>query len=354
MDSISQFLLGATVGAVVAGPTLGARKAAVVGGVLGTLPDLDVFFPFQNPIDNFVLHRGATHSLIVHTVLAPLLGLLLAKQFKFPVFTAIMMVWLCWITHAMLDAMTVYGTQLLWPLNRYPFGTGSVFIIDPLYSIPLLVFTLVTLFHRVWSTAIERLGVWVLLISTGYLGWSIGAQSLAQSRAIAWMNDQQIEVGPVLTTPTPLNTLFWRTIALQGDSYLNIYVPLLGSSDAIQAYRHERIDAAGACALTMSEGDRLAKFTDGFVKALTRDERAVVSDLRMGVTPSYVFEYAIATAEGSELGQPVKMDQQERAQATDWAWLRWGILGAPPVREAERAALYNGDQFSMAPDCPHR
>ncbi|MBO6510809.1 MAG: metal-dependent hydrolase, partial [Roseibium sp.] len=43
MDSITQFVLGAAVSTACLGKTLGPRKAALIGGVLGTVPDLDVF-----------------------------------------------------------------------------------------------------------------------------------------------------------------------------------------------------------------------------------------------------------------------------------------------------------------------
>ena len=34
--------------------------------------------------------------------------------------------------------MTIYGTQLLLPFTDHPFAIGSVFIIDPLYTVPLI------------------------------------------------------------------------------------------------------------------------------------------------------------------------------------------------------------------------
>jgi inner membrane protein len=40
--------------------------------------------------------------------------------------------WLALVTHPLLDALTVYGTQLACPSANHPFGVGSVFIIDPL------------------------------------------------------------------------------------------------------------------------------------------------------------------------------------------------------------------------------
>ena len=72
MDSVTQFALGATVGAAVLGKRLGVRRAAIAGGLLGTLPDLDVYIPVDDPVESFVGHRGATHSLIVHALITPL------------------------------------------------------------------------------------------------------------------------------------------------------------------------------------------------------------------------------------------------------------------------------------------
>ena len=43
------------------------------------------------------------------------------------------------VTHPLLDAFTVYGTQLLWPLPMRPVMWSSVFIIDPLYTFSLLI-----------------------------------------------------------------------------------------------------------------------------------------------------------------------------------------------------------------------
>src|SRR5690606_15668561 len=40
------------------------------------------------------------------------------------------------VTHPLLDAFTVYGTQLLWPLPLHPVMWASVFIIDPLRGAP--------------------------------------------------------------------------------------------------------------------------------------------------------------------------------------------------------------------------
>ena len=159
MDSVTQFVLGAGIGAAVLGRRVGVRRAAVAGGLLATLPDLDVFWPYANDVDRFVQHRGATHSLIMHSVVTPLLGETLFRLFKrlrldghditrLPVYLA---VFLCLTTHALLDALTVYGTQLFWPIWREPQGLGSIFVIDPAYTLPLLLVTLWAFFQRDWT-----------------------------------------------------------------------------------------------------------------------------------------------------------------------------------------------------------
>ena len=66
MDSITQFLLGASVASATLGTRLGAR-ALLIGGVIGTLPDLDSFIPMGNAIDTMTYHRGFSHSVLVQT-----------------------------------------------------------------------------------------------------------------------------------------------------------------------------------------------------------------------------------------------------------------------------------------------
>ena len=141
MDSISQAALGAAVGVAVMGRTRPVWQAALTGAVVGTLPDLDVFVDQGDPIRNMVLHRAETHALFWQALASPVLGLLLAVITNSqPLFRRWwLMVVLTLFTHSALDAMTVYGTQIALPFSSYPVGLGSLFIIDPLYTLPLLI-----------------------------------------------------------------------------------------------------------------------------------------------------------------------------------------------------------------------
>ena len=81
MDSVTQFTLGAAVGAALLGKRMGPRSGIIIGGLLGTLPDLDVFIPAADPVASFIGHRGPTHSLIVHTLVTPFISEALVRSF---------------------------------------------------------------------------------------------------------------------------------------------------------------------------------------------------------------------------------------------------------------------------------
>lgn len=340
MDSLTQIALGAGVGAAVLGRRIGPRRAALVGAALGTLPDLDVFWPFEDPVDAFVLHRSATHSLVMHALVTPLLGEALTRGFRdlrdrrWQAWSA---VFLCLTTHALLDAFTVYGTQLLWPLSAHPFGIGSVFIIDPLYTLPLLAALVWALCIVAWSRRFGRVLVAALAVSSLYLGWGLVAQRIAEARAGAVLAGFGVSPERTLATATPFNTLLWRVIALDGDRYLNLYVPILGGREAVTAYAHPR--GGAGCLATVPAAARLAGFADGFVRYERDAGGWRVADLRMGLTPGYVFRFAVAEiASGVAAPIPPRRVGSGRTAEGDVAWLLAGMRGEPSLRPAEAIA----------------
>ena len=133
MDSLTQAGLGAAVGYAVMGRQVG-RRALVWGAVVATVPDLDVFVPLGDDVANFTKHRSASHSLVVHTLVAPAIAWVigrLAPASRPHRLRRFLLVYLSLVTHALLDGLTVYGTQLLWPLPLAPTTWSTLFIIDP-------------------------------------------------------------------------------------------------------------------------------------------------------------------------------------------------------------------------------
>lgn len=342
MDSVTQFALGAGIGAAVLGLRMGLRKAVLAGGLLGSLPDSDVFWPFDNAVDSFVLHRSATHSLIVHALATPLLGEALHRLARSPGLERARAYWavfLCLTTHALLDSLTIYGTQLFWPVWKEPFGLGSVFIIDPLYTLPFLVLLVWALIQGHWSARFGRATAAVLTLTTAYLAWGMAAQQWAERRAEGLLARSAIEPERIIATATPFNTLFWRVIAVEGPRYYNLYVPLLGSADNVTSYAHPRgPEDPGECLAGNGHAAALRAFTDGFYRLDWEKERLVFSDLRMGLTPSYVFRFALAEHAGSGFTdiEPERI-RSPRGAPGDYAWLWRGIRGGPAARPAEAA-----------------
>jgi inner membrane protein len=331
MDSLSQIALGAAVGVAVMGRRTALWKAAAWGAVAGTLPDLDVLIDHGNPVHNMVLHRAETHAPFWLTLFSLPFAAAIARlhgewaQWK----RWWLAMWLVLVTHPLLDAMTIYGTQLLLPWSDRPLGLGSIFIIDGLYTIPLLVGTGIALARQ--RLAPNLIG---LALSTGYLGWSAVAQAHVQQVATATLAAQGIAAERVLVTPTPFNTIAWRVVAMQRDHYLEGFYSLLDKQPTIAFDRFDRGAGLEAELTAVDALQRIKAFSNGFY-ALREDGRTVlISDLRMGQEPVYIFTFAIAerASPPRALAVPVQVGARpDIGRAGPWLWRRiQGEAVAPP------------------------
>lgn len=304
MDSLSQIALGAAVSVACMGRRTAVWNAALVGAVAGTLPDLDSFINHGDPVRNMTFHRAESHALFWQTLAAPLVAWVAAwlmrerQHFK----AWWLAVWLALVTHPLLDTMTVYGTQLGLPFTDHPFGVGSVFIIDPLYTLPLLICTGVALARRGptglrWNTA-------GLVISTLYLGWSVLAQQHVRGIAEASLAQAGLKPERVLVTPAPLTTLVWRVVAITpDDAYHEGFYALADRlhqpQPVITFQRHERGMALREALRGDWNVERMAWFSHGFYRMREQDGQAWITDLRMGQEPFYTFDFAVARREGA-------------------------------------------------------
>ncbi|MEQ8665346.1 MAG: metal-dependent hydrolase [Rhodospirillales bacterium] len=340
MDSVTQFALGSAVGAAAFGPKIGARRAVLLGGILGSLPDFDNFLPSSDSVEAFVTHRGWSHSLIVQAALTPLFAEPLARFIE-PLrdhrLQTYLGVYLVFATHALLDAMTIYGTQLLWPLVKDPFGVGSIFIIDPIYTLPLLILTLWGLFRHDFTPRFET---WLrrgLVASTAYLILTMPLQTVMKMRAADQLTTYGVEVrsANLLTIPAPFSVLYWKTVAVEDDRYVNLYSPLFGGETT--AYGHPRRGDLIPALNGDPTFDSLSAFAKGYFSLGTDGDDVIYSDLRMGLTPNYAFRFRIARLDG---GDTVAVEPQrvrgDRRQDGDLEWLLSGIGQDAAERPAER------------------
>jgi inner membrane protein len=331
MDSVSQIALGAAVGVATMGRRTAVWKAALWGAVAGTLPDLDVFIDHGDPIRNMVLHRAETHAPFWLTLFSlPLAAAIARLQGEWALWRRWWLaMWLALVTHPLLDAMTVYGTQLGLPFTDHPFGVGSVFIIDPLYTLPLLV-------GACWALATRGAGRGLranaigLALSTLYLGWGVLAQQQVSRVASASLAAQGITAERVLVTPSAFNSLLWRVVAVAGDRYHEGFYSFLDSEPKMRFDAFERGPALAA-GLQNTEGvQRIRAFSKGFYAMREEGARVLITDLRMGQEPSYIFSFAVA--ERHSAPAPLVPAEQVGTRPDLGRWLPWlwrRMLGQP-------------------------
>ena len=339
MDSLTQFTLGAAVSALCLGKTLGPRKAALIGGVLGTLPDLDVFLPFDDPVDSFVFHRGWTHSVLIHALAAPLIGELLVRSFKALTghrFLVWLSVFLCFTTHAMIDAMTVYGTRMFWPLYPDPIGVGSIFIIDLVYTVPLLAAVIWAFLRKHWSAGLRNGLATALMASSAYMALGLVWQANAESRAKIIFARAGIDTNSIFAIASPFNSV-WRVIGLQDDRYHNLYLSLFDDDLKARIYAHPRHPELAACLGDNAAFEKLQWFSRGYYRVDMEGQNIIVSDLRMGLTPNYVFRFGVAQFDNGTVNAiaPKRGEAQTNTIAADLSWLANRIQGRPAIRQTE-------------------
>ena len=142
MDPLTQGVFGSLF-AQTHGKSKNLGKAVVIGGIAGMAPDLDIFIrSAEDPLLAIEYHRHFSHSLffipfgglICSLFLYPTLGRYWKLGFK-QVF-----IWclLAFASHGFVDALTSYGTLLLWPFSNERIAWDVISIIDPLLTLPLL------------------------------------------------------------------------------------------------------------------------------------------------------------------------------------------------------------------------
>jgi len=164
-----------------------------------------------------------------------------------------------------------------------------MFIIDPLYTLPLLVGVIAALILR------NRRGLrWNqggLLLSCLYLAWSLFAQQQATQAARQAIAQQYINSERLLVTPTSLNTLVWRVVVMTPGTYGEAFYSLLAPQQPLAFTFYPRGEALYAGHRDNPYVARMAWFTHGFFRLREQNGHLLLSDLRMGEEPYYTFTF---------------------------------------------------------------
>lgn len=298
MDSITQIVLGAAVGEAVLGSKVG-NKAMLYGAIAGTIPDLDILSShFTDTVTALEIHRGFTHSIVFSVLFAPIFGWLVSRYEKYKDFKG--WSWLFFwalLTHSILDAFTTWGTQLFWPLD-IRVAVKTVFVIDPLYTVPFLAFLILTMFQKRNSKKRRFYNTMGLVVSSVYLGLALLLKWAAFSKFEAALKEQKIVYTQIDTRPSPLNTVLWSANVKTDDAFLLGHYSFFDTNPIAFVHYPKNHHLIGD--LVKNEKiQRMISISKGWFTIIQQDNTLYYNDLRFGLlsldpaAQNFVFQYSI-------------------------------------------------------------
>jgi inner membrane protein len=191
------------------------------------IPDVDILFFNADPEWSLLHHRGLSTSIAGGAVMAVILAILyrfvarkvpLAKSFLLALFLIYVHIWL--------DYITSYGTQILAPFSNERFSLDALFIIDPIYTITLLLFMVVAFIRKNKESVI---GKWALAFVFIYPLASLGTGSLLENMMSKQYANQGIQFEEFDFIPDAFTPIYWKVVSRQKDTYtltlVNTFVP---------------------------------------------------------------------------------------------------------------------------------
>jgi inner membrane protein len=300
LDSLTQIVLGASVGEAVLGKKVG-NKALLYGAIAGTIPDLDVIFGiYTDTITAIEWHRGFSHSLFFSLLLAPILGWLVNKLER-----KLKLGWKPWaklfflglFTHPILDAFTTWGTQLFWPFPTR-IALNSIFVIDPLYTLPFLVCTVSVLFYQRDSNKRNHLNKLGLLFSTFYLLSTVVVKQVVIQQFEKALHSQEITYTQLSSRPAAFSTILWNANIDTPDAYL-IGDYSIFDTQSIRFIKYPKKRNASTKMLGYPNVQRLISISKGWFILEQKKNEWYFNDLRFGTIPkkdgtdSFTFSYQL-------------------------------------------------------------
>ena len=261
---------------------------AFIAGVLsGMAADLDVLIRSgHDPLLFLEYHRHFTHSLIFipfgALICAALLSLFLRTL---PFGRTYLCCLLGYASHGLLDACTSYGTQLFWPFSDVRIAWDIISIIDPLFTIPVMLLVIAGVYTR--QPRFPRAA-----LAYGLLYLCIGA--LQNMRAMDALEMLATDRGhaPVRATvkPTLGNLYLWKLIYKNGDRFyidaarIGINTTIIeGESTSSRIDPHKDIDGG----LQAGDIERFRWFSDGYIAHYENDP-LIIGDIRYSILPNSI------------------------------------------------------------------
>ena len=282
MDSITQAALGAAIGESILGKKIG-NKGAIIGAVVATIPDLDVIlYLFYDKLDMLSIHRGFSHSITFSVIGSILIAYNLSKlkwfqNIKFV--SLIIFSWLCLFTHMLLDTFTAYGTQLFLPFSNRRLGFDSINVVDPFYTIPLLIGLVLSLWVYKSNSKKSNYNNYGLIISSLYLVFTLINKEFVIANISKRLSSENIEYNSLLTMPVGIANVNWYGVAKGQDSiYMLKHSILSDTHHVIEAFP---INDEYLNQINKDVADEMRWFAKGFYTVEKENEKIRIYNLQV-------------------------------------------------------------------------
>lgn len=328
MDSLTQIVLGAAVGEAVLGKKVG-NKAMLYGAIAGTIPDLDILASYvTDTVTALEIHRGFTHSIFFSVFFAPIFGWLVSRYESYKDFKA--WSWLffwAFITHPILDAHTTWGTQLFWPLE-YRLAFKSIFVIDPLYTLPFLLFLILAMFQKRDAPKRRLYNKVGIIISSSYLLLTFVLKGMAFNEFEMALKDQHIEYSEIETKPAPFNTILWSANVETKNNYLIGYYSFFDTKPIHFVTYPKNHDLLGEL-IQDEKVQRMIAVSKGWFTITKKENGLYYNDLRFGLlslkpnSQNFAFQYEIKTTNSGKVSfVETKKNREDAKQLLSDLWMR--------------------------------
>lgn len=289
MDLFTQGLLGATM-AQSGAKQQEIRLATGIGFFAGIVADADILIQSSNdPLLNIEFHRHFTHSLFF-VPLGALIAALLLWPFlrkRLPFARLYLFAFLGYCLSGVLDAFTSYGTHLLWPLSDVRVAWNTISVLDPAFTLILLVAGVVA-FKKYTHTA-ARIG---LLLAAAYLSFGWVQLQRAETMAATLVAERRHRAEEHLVKPTLANLVLWRSVyQFDGKLYVDAIrvglfsEPRVYPGESIEKFVLERdLSTLPVSSVLATDIARFTNFSAGLI-AIRPEQPNVLVDVRYSNLP---------------------------------------------------------------------
>ena len=292
MDPLSQGVLGASLST-----SFTKNKQLLVIGIIGCLsgmfPDLDILIRSKNdPLLFLEFHRQFTHSLFFIPLGSLLFALLFYGLFHKKIHLTFKQVWfyatLGYATHGLLDACTSYGTQLFWPFSHYRVSWNNISIIDPLFTLPILILIIISVTRKKTIYAQIAFGWAIFYLCLGFIQHYRAQIFIKELMEIRQHKGVQISVKPSFG-----NLILWKTMYQANGTYYIDAVNLglkkeFFKGENIKAFDKNNYTYFNALSDTQkNDVDRFIWFSQNFVAVNPSNDKEIM-DIRYSNLPHQI------------------------------------------------------------------